>query len=50
MGKTVVVVGGSFAGIKAAWDVRHLLDAKHCILVISNSLRTIQSIGCSEFF
>lgn len=29
MGKTTVIVGGSFAGIKAAWDLRHLLDPAH---------------------
>jgi NADH dehydrogenase FAD-containing subunit len=26
MSKTIIIVGGSFAGIKAAWDLRHLLD------------------------
>ena len=40
MAKTIIIVGGSFAGIKAAWDLRHLLDDKHRILIISDKPRT----------
>ena len=39
MTKTVVIVGGSFAGIKAAWDLRHRLDVEHRILIISDKPR-----------
>jgi sulfide:quinone oxidoreductase len=38
--KTIVIVGGSFAGIKAAWDLRHLLDDTHRILLLSDKPRT----------
>ncbi len=38
--KTIVIVGGSFAGIKAAWDLRHRLDAPHRILLLSDKPRT----------
>jgi sulfide:quinone oxidoreductase len=38
--KTIIIVGGSFAGIKAAWDLRHLLDNKHRILLLSDQPRT----------
>src|SRR6185295_6282464 len=38
--KTIIIVGGSFAGIKAAWDLRHLLDDKHRILILSDKPRT----------
>ena len=40
MAKTTVIVGGSFAGIKAAWDLRHRLADKHRILIISDKPRT----------
>jgi hypothetical protein len=40
MEKTVVIIGSSFAGIKAAWDLRHLLDEKHRILMLSDKPRT----------
>ena len=40
MTKTIIVVGGSFAGIKAAWDLRHLLDDKHRVLLLSDKPRT----------
>ena len=40
MTKTIIIVGGSFAGIKAAWDLRHLLDDKHRILILSDKPRT----------
>lgn len=41
MTKTIIIVGGgSFAGIKAAWDLRHLLDDKHRILLLSDQPRT----------
>ena len=40
MSKTIIVVGGSFGGIKAAWSLRHLLDVKHRILIISDKTRT----------
>jgi sulfide:quinone oxidoreductase len=38
--KLIIIVGGSFAGIKAAWDLRHRLDASHRILLISDHTRT----------
>jgi sulfide:quinone oxidoreductase len=38
--KTIITVGGSFAGIKAAWDLRHLLDDTHRILLLSDQPRT----------
>lgn len=38
--KTVIIVGGSFAGIKAAWDLRHLLGDEHRILIVSDKPRT----------
>ena len=38
--KTIVIVGGSFGGIKAAWSLRHLLNDKHRILIISDKTRT----------
>src|SRR5215510_10339673 len=34
MAKTLIIVGGSFARIIAAWGLRHLLDAQHRILLI----------------
>jgi sulfide:quinone oxidoreductase len=40
MTKTTIIVGGSFAGIKAAWGLRHLLDARHRVVVISDKPRT----------
>src|SRR6476660_9501319 len=40
MAKTIIIVGGSFAGIKAAWDLRHLLDEQHRILILSDKPRT----------
>jgi sulfide:quinone oxidoreductase len=40
MAKTILIVGASFAGIKAAWDLRHLLDDQHRILIISDKPRT----------
>lgn len=40
MTKTIIIVGGSFGGIKAAWDLRHLLDDKHRILLLSDQPRT----------
>jgi sulfide:quinone oxidoreductase len=39
-GKTILIVGGSFAGIKAAWDLRHLLDARHRVVLLSDRPRT----------
>jgi sulfide:quinone oxidoreductase len=41
MAKTTIIVGGSFAGIKAAWDLRHLLGDEHRILIISDKPRTV---------
>ena len=38
--KTVLIVGGSFGGIKTAWTLRHLLDETHRIIIISNKPRT----------
>ena len=40
MSKTILIIGGSFGGIKAAWSLRHLLDVKHRILIISDKPRT----------
>ena len=40
MAKTVIIVGGSFAGIRAAWGLRHLLDDGHRILILSDRPRT----------
>jgi len=40
MTKTIMIVGGSFAGIKAAWDLRHLLDDRHRIVIIADKSRT----------
>src|SRR5215475_15088194 len=38
--KLIIIVGGSFAGIKAAWDLRHRLDASHRIHLVSDHQRT----------
>ena len=38
---TTLVVGGSFAGIKLAWDLRHRLDGGHRILLLSDKPRTV---------
>ena len=40
MAKTILIIGGSFGGIKAAWTLRHLLDEKHRIVIISDKRRT----------
>ena len=40
MAKTTIIVGASFAGIKAAWDLRHLTGSEHRILLISDKPRT----------
>ena len=37
----VVIVGGSFAAIKTAWDLRKKLDRRHKIVLISNKPKTI---------
>lgn len=37
----IVVVGGSFAGIKTAWELRNRLARRHRITVLSNKPRTI---------
>lgn len=39
--KTIIIVGGSFGGIKAAWDLRKRLDQHHKIILISNKRHTI---------
>lgn len=39
--RTIIILGGSFAGIKAAWDLRHLLSNNHKIILISNKNKTI---------
>ena len=33
----IIVVGGSFAGLTAAYELRKKLDAKHQVLVLSNN-------------
>ncbi|MFO1500220.1 MAG: FAD-dependent oxidoreductase [Verrucomicrobiota bacterium] len=40
MSRTTIIVGGSFAGIKAAWDLRHLVPDGHRILILSDKPRT----------
>ncbi len=40
MTKTILIIGGSFGGIKAAWTLRHLIDEKHRIIIISDKPRT----------
>jgi len=40
MAKTILIIGGSFGSIKAAWTLRHLLEEKHRIIVISDKPRT----------
>ena len=40
MTKTILIIGGSFGSIKAAWTLRHLLDKKHRIIIISDKPRT----------
>jgi len=40
MAKTILIIGGSFGGIKAAWTLRHLLNEKHRIIMISDKPRT----------
>src|SRR5580704_8527441 len=40
MSKTTVIVGGSFAAIKAAWDLRNRVDGNHRILMVSDKPRT----------
>jgi len=40
MAKTILLIGGSFGSIKAAWTLRHLLDEKHRIVIISDKPRT----------
>lgn len=40
MAKTILIIGGSFGGIKAAWTLRHLLDEKNRIVIISDKPRT----------
>jgi sulfide:quinone oxidoreductase len=39
--RTIVIVGASFAGIKAAWDLRRELSHEHEILLFSNYAETI---------
>lgn len=39
--KTILIVGGSFAGIKCAWELRHRLDKKHKIVLIANKPQTV---------
>ncbi len=39
-GKTIIIVGGSFAGIKAAWELRHKLAKQYRILLISDKPKT----------
>ena len=40
MAKSILIIGGSFGSIKAAWTLRHLLDEKHRIIIISDKPRT----------
>ncbi len=40
MAKSILIIGGSFGSIKAAWTLRHLLDDKHRIIIISDKPRT----------
>ena len=39
--KTILIIGGSFGSIQAAWTLRHLLDEKHRISIISDKPKTI---------
>ena len=40
MAKSILIIGGSFGSIKAAWTLRHLLDDKHRVINISDKPRT----------
>ncbi len=40
MTKTILIIGGSFGSIKAAWTLRHLIEEKHRIIIISDKPRT----------
>ena len=37
----IVIVGGSFAGVKTAWDLRHKLPPRHKITLISEKPKTV---------
>lgn len=37
----ILIVGGSFAGIKTAWDLRNKISRHHRILLISDKPKTI---------
>lgn len=39
--RTIIIVGASFAGIKAAWDLRHLLADNHRILIFNDQATTV---------
>lgn len=38
---TIIIVGASFAGIKAAWDLRYALPKQHQILLFSDQPKTV---------
>ncbi|MFQ6010889.1 MAG: FAD-dependent oxidoreductase, partial [Nitrososphaerales archaeon] len=38
--QTILIVGGSFGGIKAAWDLRKRLPNRHKIMMLSNKSKT----------
>ncbi len=40
MTKTILIIGGSFGSIKAAWTLHHLVEEKHRIIIISDKPRT----------
>ncbi len=40
MTKTILIIGGSFGSIKAAWTLRHLIEEKNRIIIISDKPRT----------
>ena len=40
-GIDIIIVGGSFAGIKSAWDLRNSLPRRHRITLISDEPKTI---------
>ena len=41
LGSNIIVVGGSFAGIKTVWDLRSKLTTRHKITLISNKPKTV---------